>query len=184
MIYLLLFAEFFKIGLLTIGGGLASLPFLYELAEKYGWFTAEQVADMVAIAESTPGPIAINMATFAGYQAAGVPGGIIATTGLVLPELCISLLVCGALAHWARSQVLADAFAGLRPAVAGLISAVTINLICLAILGISVPTWPLPAPNIKALILFSLLLLAVFKLKAHPIIYVLIGAAAGILFKF
>ena len=92
MIYLRLFYAFFKTGLFSIGGGLATLPFLYEMAEKYSWFTEEDIANMLAIAESTPGPIGVNMATYVGIQTGGILGGFWATFALVLPSFIIILL--------------------------------------------------------------------------------------------
>ncbi|MBQ9915320.1 MAG: chromate transporter, partial [Clostridia bacterium] len=93
MIYLRLFYEFFKTGLFAIGGGLATLPFLRDIAVKTGWFTEALLADMIAISESTPGPIGVNMATYAGYLAGNIPGAIIATLGLVMPPLLIMLVI-------------------------------------------------------------------------------------------
>ena len=87
MIYLQLFYEFFKVGLFSVGGGLATLPFLYDLADKMAWFSKADVSNMIAIAESTPGAIGVNMATYAGYTTAGIFGGIIATLGLVMPSI-------------------------------------------------------------------------------------------------
>ena len=89
MIYLQLFYEFFKIGLFAIGGGLATLPFLYNLSDKTAWFTHAQLADMIAVSESTPGAIGVNMATYVGYQTVGFFGGVIATIGLVFPSIII-----------------------------------------------------------------------------------------------
>jgi len=182
MIYLLLFWEFLKIGFFTVGGGLATLPFLYELAGRYDWFTEAQVADMVAVAECTPGPLAINMATYAGVQAGGIPGGIIATLALALPSLLVSLLVCTVLARWAKGNSIQRIFAGIRPAVAGLISSIAISMVLLAILGINSLGQSI-AFDYKALIFFLLLLPAVFLLKKHPILYVAVGAVVGILFR-
>ena len=89
MVYLQLFIEFFKIGLFAVGGGLATIPFLMDLPEKYDWYTKADMASMLAISESTPGPVGINMATYAGYNAAGISGGIVATLSLVHPTLLI-----------------------------------------------------------------------------------------------
>ena len=86
MVYLQLFVEFFKTGLLAVGGGLATLPFLKEIAQTYSWFSVSQLTDMIAISESTPGPIGINMSTYAGFHAAGIPGAIVSTLSLVLPS--------------------------------------------------------------------------------------------------
>ena len=93
MIYLILFLEFFKVGLFTIGGGLAALPFLYELADKYTWLTKSMIADMIAISQSTPGPIGINMATYAGFKAGGILGGLVATFSIVLPSFIIIVII-------------------------------------------------------------------------------------------
>ena len=92
MMYLLLFFEFFKIGLFAVGGGLATIPFLYALSDKYHWFSSAQLVDMIALSESTPGPLGINMATFAGFQTIGVLGGAISTFGLVLPALFVIII--------------------------------------------------------------------------------------------
>ena len=95
MSLLILIFEFFKIGLFSIGGGLATLPFLYRLADKYPWFSAKQIPDMIAVSESTPGPLGINMATYTGFQHSGVIGSIAATFGLVLPSVIIIILISG-----------------------------------------------------------------------------------------
>ena len=92
MIFGILFSEFFKIGLFAVGGGLVTIPFLFELTRKYNWFSAQELMDMIAVSQSTPGPIGINMATYAGFQTAGIYGGIVATFGLVLPSLATLLL--------------------------------------------------------------------------------------------
>ena len=130
MTFLLLFFEFFKTGLFAIGGGLATLPFLYDIAEKYPWFRAEIIPDMIAISESTPGPIGVNMSTYAGYNAgfeiAGIPGGILgaatATIGLITPSIIVILIVAQFLKRFKDSKIVKDVFYTLRPAVTGLIA--------------------------------------------------------------
>ena len=97
MIYLQLFWEFFKPGLFAVGGGLATLPFLYDMAGRTGWFTASQLADMLAVSESTPGPIGVNMATYVGFTSAGPLGAVVATVGLVTPSVIIILIVAAVL---------------------------------------------------------------------------------------
>ncbi|MCQ2741384.1 MAG: chromate transporter [Alphaproteobacteria bacterium] len=121
MIYVLLFFEFFKIGLFAVGGGLVTLPFLFDLSEKYGWFSATELADMIAVSESTPGPIGINMATFAGFNTAGVAGGLSATLGLVLPSIVIIILVARMLDKYRFNIRVQNILEGLRPAVLALI---------------------------------------------------------------
>lgn len=182
MVYLCLAWEFLQIGLFAIGGGLAALPFLHDLVDKYHWFSLNELADMVAVAESTPGPIGLNMATYAGYQAGGVLGGVVASVALILPSLLISLLVCHFLARFSNNRLVRDAFIGLRPAVAGLISAIGLSLISLAVCsgGGSFPA----DISLKALLLFAVLLAALFIWKKHPLLYIAAGALAGIVFKF
>ena len=185
MIYLQLAWEFFKVGLFAIGGALSALPFLYDIAARFDWFTVAQVADMVAVAECTPGPIAINMATYAGMQAAGPLGSVIATLFLVLPSVLISLLICTILARWAKGPALSYIFGGLRPAVAGLIASIAISMVMLALLGFNgLSAWTQPIScNYPALIFFILLLPAIFLLKKHPILYIALGAVVGIIFQ-
>ncbi len=183
MIYFTLFWEFFKVGLFTFGGGLASLPLLYQIADRYDWFTVAQVADMVAVAESTPGPIAVNMSTFAGYQAAGILGGVVATVALCLPEVILGFLVCRVLSRFATANSVQDIFHGLRPAVAGLLTAVAISMIFLALLGTAELKW---TGNFAwgPFVLLLLMIVGVFRLKVHPLVFIAFGAVIGILFQF
>ena len=117
MMILTLMFEFFKTGLFSIGGGLATLPFLYEISTNHpDWFTHSDIADMVAISESTPGPIGINMSTYAGYSVAGIPGGILASLALALPSIIITLIIARFLAKFRQSKIVEGAFYGLRPA--------------------------------------------------------------------
>ena len=99
MIYLQLFWAYFKVGLFAIGGGMATIPFLYDLSDKTGWFTHAQLADMLAVSESTPGAIGVNMATFVGYVTAGIPGAVVATVALALPSIIVILLVSAQIRH-------------------------------------------------------------------------------------
>ncbi len=183
MTYLLLFWEFFKIGLFGIGGGLAALPFLFDLANTYDWFTSAELVDMIAVAESTPGPIAINMATYAGYHAAGISGAAIATLGLMVPPVIVSILICKILAHWKENKYVLAAFSGLRPGVAGLLAAIALSLIAMAVCG-TTDIFQISSINIKALIFFVLLTPAVFYFKKQVIVFIVIGAAVGIIFQF
>ena len=183
MIYLILFWEFFKVGLFAVGGGLAALPFLYDLADKYTWFSHSGLTDMIAVAESTPGPLGVNMATYAGFQAAGIGGGVIATLGLILPSFIITLLICRFLFCFAQSPVVGNVFYGLRPAVAGLIAAVAVGLLNISVFGAAGENL-LQRFDPKAAILFAILLALILKLKKHPIVYIGAAALVGIIFKF
>ena len=112
-IYLKLAGEFLKIGLFSVGGGLATLPFLYKLADSYDWFTRAMLVDMIAISESTPGPIGVNMATYAGYTAAGVYGGVLATLSLVFPSVVIALFITKALDAFREEKFVKSSFYGI-----------------------------------------------------------------------
>ena len=135
MIYIRLFFEFCKVGLFAVGGGLATIPFLSDLGSRTGWFTAGQLADMIAVSESTPGPVGINMATYAGYTAAGVPGGIISTLGLVFPSLVIILIVAGFLNRFRESRIVDAVFYGLRAASVALITAALLQVAEIALMN-------------------------------------------------
>ena len=113
-IYFTLFWEFFKTGLFAIGGGMATLPFLSSMAERFPWLTQEQLANMIAVSESTPGPLGINCATYAGYNAAGVPGAIIASFSEVLPSYIIILIISKMLRRFSQSKYVSFAFGGNR----------------------------------------------------------------------
>ncbi len=177
MIYLQLFWEFFKIGLFSIGGGLATLPFLYTLAQTHPqWLTAKTIADMIAVSESTPGPIGINMATFAGYQAAGMLGGVIATLGEVTPSVIIIICIARFLGHFDKNQYVKDAFYALRPAVVGLITYAGLRLL-------SVTVFPDHTFKLTEAILYGVLVVLVLRFpKVHPLIWIVLGSLAGLVF--
>ena len=129
MIYLQLFYEFFKTGLFAIGGGLATLPFLSDMAERTGWFTQSQLADMLAVSESTPGPVGVNMATYVGFETAGVLGAIVATLGLVFPSIVIILVIAGFLKAFRNNKFVDAAFYGLRPASTAMVASAGIGVV-------------------------------------------------------
>lgn len=185
-IYLTLFIEFFKIGLFAVGGGLATIPFLYDLADKYEWITPEMISDMISVAESTPGPIGINTATYVGFNAGGVPGSIIASLSLVLPSFIIILLISKVITKFQTNPYVISVFSTLRPAVTALILAAGLQVLEMVIFTSGVPALngnPLAAVNIKTAVLFLALLGLSMKKNFHPIVYIAIAAAAGIIFK-
>ena len=197
MIYLRLFFEFFKTGLFAVGGGLATLPFLYEMAEKTGWFTAADVADMIAISESTPGAIGVNMATYAGFKAAGLAGCLCSTLGLVMPSIIIILIVASFLKKFRNNVYVDSAFKGLRPASMAMITAAGLNVVRIALFdfGYISNAGSFTAADIpevlqgfflwKAWLLALVLWFAINKFKKiHPIVFILIAAVVGIVFKF
>ncbi len=128
-----LFVEFFKAGLFAVGGGMATIPFLYDISDKTGWFTYAQLTDMIAISESTPGPIGINMATYVGFTTAGIPGAVIATLGLITPSIIIILIIAGFLKAFKDNPYVQAAFYGLRPASTGLIAAAGLGVVSIVL---------------------------------------------------
>ncbi len=182
MLYITMFIEFFKVGLFSVGGGLATLPFLFELADKYNWFTAEELTNMIAVSESTPGPIGINMATYVGYTTGGIWGGILTSLALVLPSIIVIMIVSMILQKFKENKYVKYLFYALRAAVAGLLLLSVMNVFIqnFTINGAE-SIWRLI--DYKKTALFAVLVFLVFKLKKHPLLYICIGAAAGVLFN-
>ena len=179
MTLLLMCLEFFKTGLLSVGGGLATLPFLYEMADRYPWFTRAQLGDMIAVSESTPGPMGVNMATYAGYTAFGVPGAVLATFSLVLPSILVILIVSRFLQRFQDSVLVKRILSGLRPASVGLIAAAGFGILKLALqIDPGADMWISWKALGTGLVLAGLY--AVFGKKAHPILFIGLGAAAGL----
>lgn len=182
-----IFLEFFKTGLFSVGGGLATLPFLYEISDTTGWISHADIADMIAVSESTPGAIGINMSTYAGYQTLGIPGGIIATLSLALPSFIVILIVAHFLAKFKDNRYVNGAFYGLRPASIAMITAAGLNVVKIALINI-------PAFNAshdigdlfiwKAIILAVVIFIFRSRFKLHPILSIAVSALVGILFHF
>lgn len=193
MTFLLLFWEFLKTGLFSIGGGLATIPFLMDMSEKYpNWFTTDELSNMIAVSESTPGPIGINMATYVGYtvcsQDYGIWGGILgaltSTTALVLPSLVIIMIIAGFLQKFRENKLVKNTFYCLRPAVIGMLAVSLISMFLPLIIN-SVGVTFFEIVNIKSIVFFALLLFGILKFKKlHPIVFIGIGAVVGIIFKF
>lgn len=185
--------EFFKTGLFAVGGGLATLPFLYDIASRYAWLDISIMSDMIAISESTPGPIGVNMATYCGYNAGflsggiglGILSGLSATLALVLPSLITILIVARILDKFQSSTLVDNAFKGLRPAVCGLIASAALSVFssaCLEVDLYKVSGSFASLFDIKALVLFALLFAVNKKIKLHPVFIIIPAAIAGIIF--
>lgn len=185
--YFLLVFEFFKTGLFAVGGGLATLPFLREMAHRYPWFTMEELLNMIAVSESTPGPIGVNMATYVGFTVGGVPGGILATMALVLPSIIIIVIIASYMERFQDSVLIQRGFYLLRAATAGLIGGAIFEVVILSLFNTSafqmtgqfmqLIRWP-------ALTLFVVLLVLIRRFpKVHPIVFILASAAVGIALK-
>ena len=179
MILLELFFSFFKIGLFAVGGGLATLPFLYELANAHDWFDVELISNMIAISESTPGPIGINMATYVGYLNSGILGAIIAPLGEVAPSIVIITIIAGFLKKFKDNEVVKYVFYGLRAASCALIAAAGLGVVKIAFFGETIKDffW-------QGALMAIILYFAIKKLKWHPVIFIAISAIIGIVFKF
>ncbi len=186
MIFLKLFFEFFKVGLFAVGGGLATLPFLYDLAYKTGWFDAAELINILAVSESTPGPMGVNMATYTGFTIHGILGGIIATSGLVLPSVIICVTVEKFLERFKENKTVDAVFSGLRPASMALVTMAGIGVItgCLIFPDKIISGELSAAFNIKGIIFAVILFLLMRKFKAHPIVFIAISAVAGVLIGF
>lgn len=179
-----LFWEFFKIGLFAVGGGPATLPYLMELTEKFNWYTMEELTNMIAVSESTPGPLGLNMATYVGFQTMGPVGGVITTLGLVLPSIIVICIIAAFFAKFNQNRFVKSAFSTIRPAVCAII-AVSVYSICRVSLfrigdGVWTPVW-------KTIILAAAVL-ALIQIKGlkkiHPFLWFVVGAIIGIIFKF
>lgn len=171
MIYWLLFYEFFKVGLFAIGGGLVTIPFLFDLAETYPWFTTEELSNMIAVSESTPGPLGVNMAVYAGYKTAGIAGAFCAVTGLTFPSVVIIIVIARFLSRYSKDERVRSVLSGIRPAVLALI------LMAGAEVGkLSLTTWL----NVALFVLFFVI---IRKFRFSPILYIVIAAGVGIVLK-
>lgn len=191
MILLRLFFEFLKIGLFSVGGGMATLPFLYDMSDSTGWFTHAQIADMLAVSESTPGPIGINMATYVGYTTAGVAGALTATIGIIIPGIALVLIITAVLDKFRGNVYVEGAFYGLRPASVGLITAAGILVIEISLMNMALYQQTGVIADLfqwKAIALAALLLVLtrwVKKTKSlHPVYFIAFSAVVGIVFHF
>ena len=190
-LYLQLFWEFFKTGLFAVGGGMATLPFLYDISNKTGWFTHAQLADMVAVSESTPGPIGVNMASYVGFVTGGVGGAVVATLGLIAPSILIVLIIAAFLKAFRDSKYVDGAFYGLRPASTALIASALVTIAKVAFFSsqnFGDLTAVLHGVEWKAVVLAAVLILLtryVPRVKSwHPIVFIGLSAAVGVIFRF
>lgn len=190
MIYLRLFWEFFKVGLFSVGGGLATLPFLYSLGAKTGWFSTADVANMLAVSESTPGPIGVNMATYVGFDCGGVLGGVVATLGLVTPSVIVIVLIAMALQAFRTNKYVDAAFYTLHPASTGLIAAAGWSVFALVLLNLDAVRTSYRIADLfrwKNLILFAVIWVLTNLVKPvkklHPVVFLALAAVVGIVFR-
>ena len=179
--------ELFKTGLFAIGGGMATIPFLQEMSKHFGWFSQEDLLDMIAVSESTPGAIGINISTFAGYKSYGVFGAILATIALITGPIIITLIIARMMAKFKSSKLVHDMFETIRPATAGLILGAMSSVIILTLFN--VPLFE-QTGNLGDLIrmvpfvLFAIYLFVLIKFKkVHPLAIIGISAVIGVVFS-
>ena len=201
--FLIMVLEFFKTGLFAVGGGLATIPFLREMAEKYNWFELSELTDMIAVSESTPGPIGVNMATYAGYNMGvseadgiygvllGILGGVCSTLALICPSIIIIIIVAKFLEKFKNNKYVDGAFYGIRPCAATLVASAMLDVLILSVYSGVKNTgfgWFFLGDNFGSVSLVGIIMFAVlvplivkFK-KIHPILFIAVGAVLGILF--
>lgn len=188
MMYIRLFLEFFRAGLFAVGGGLATIPFLTDIGNRTGWFSYQDLANMIAVSESTPGPMGVNMATYVGFETAGVPGAVIATLGLICPSVIVILIVAAFLKKFRENPYVESVFYGLRPASTGLIAAAGWSVVCISLITAE---WAIAGDslNVQLAVNWKCVLVAaavwVFThwdktKKLHPVVWIGLSAVAGI----
>ena len=186
MIFLELFLTFFEIGSFTFGGGYAMISLIHDKALAFGWLTEEELLNMIAVAESTPGPIAVNMATFVGSSEGGILGALVATLGVVLPSFIVILLICSLIRNFMKYKGVQSFLRGVRPCVVALILATAITMALSTLLNVTT-VWGNFTPDLRGLIILALLISVAFvfkkirKKKPSPILMILISAALGMI---
>lgn len=171
MIYIKLFLEFFHIGLFSFGGGYATLPFLYHIADVQKWYTAKQLSDMIAISSITPGPVGVNVATFAGYLTSGVSGALVATASVILPSLIIVVIISKLLEQFKHNKYVQSVIYTLKPAGCGLLAAVGVDMFVNNI-------------NLLGMFLLAGLFWASLTEKRDPLFYLAVSALVGLIAGF
>lgn len=172
MIYLTLLREFFEIGLFSFGGGYATIPFLYHISYEYGWYSIKELTQMVAVASVTPGPVGINVATYAGLKTAGILGSVVATVSEMIPSLVLVIIVSKLLKRYSENFYVKAVVDSLKPISCALLTSVAIGLLTPSI------------KDIKAMLLLLVLLLISLNSKKSTIIYILISGLVGVILCF
>lgn len=185
-ILLQLIIEFFKTGLFAIGGGLATIPFLQEMGEKYGWFSTETLSTMIAVSESTPGAMGINMATYVGHETYGLGGGIITTLGLITPSVIVIFIIAKVLTKFKESKIVEGVFYGIRPAVIGFILSACMSIFLITLFHLenfNGLNTILKSINIFNIILYGVIYFIYKKFNLHPILIIVGCGVLGVILK-
>jgi chromate transporter len=184
---LYLFATFFRTGLFAVGGGLATLPFVFEIADNSGgWLTREMVGNMLAVAQTSPGAIGANLSAYVGIRYAGISGAYAAALGLIAPSIVIIIIIARMLKAFKENPIVKSLFAGFRPAAAGLLSAACFGAIALSLWNANAqsatPAW-YELLRWKEALIFAVLFFLIYKFKKHPVIYIFAAGLAGVVLK-
>ena len=188
MLLLRLFYEYAKVGLFAVGGGLATVPFLQHLGETTGWFTDAELSTMIAVSESTPGPMGVNMATYVGFKLDGVAGAVVATLGLIFPSIVVILIIAGFLQKFRQSRRVDAVFRGLRPASTALIASAGLS-VAVSVFFAANNASPDSFPAVRweavflAVAVFACMQIKGLK-KLHPICFIAAAAVIGVVFQF
>ena len=182
-LHLLLFYEYCKIGTFALGGGYAALPFLYFLQTKYNWFTMDELTNMIAVSNITPGPIGINMATYTGYTTAGITGSIVATTALVFVPFFMAIAITKLFTKFQENKYVTDIFNGLRPAACALLASIGLKLLYQTVFPNKIEWSSSIQPDMDALILFFVMFIPFMFTKKNPLLAIIVGAIGGIIIK-
>ena len=174
-LHLLLFYEFCKIGTFALGGGYATLPFLYFLQSQYNWFTMDELTNMIAVSNITPGPIGINMATYTGFTTAGITGSIVATSALVCIPFFMTIAITKLFTKFQENKYVSYIFNGLRPAACALLTSIGLKLLFQSVKPSDI--------DYDALILFLMIFIPFMFTKKNPILAIIVGAIGGIIIK-
>ena len=187
MTLLLLFFEFAKVGLFAVGGGLATIPFLQDMGTRTGWFTNADLTTMIAVSESTPGPMGVNMATYVGFETAGLPGAVLPTLDLITPSIVVIIVIAGFLEKFRQSKTVDSVFRGLRPASTALIAAAGLSValsVFVTVGGVETHTF---TPRWPVVVLSAIIFLCTQQKKLkklHPVAFIAIAAVVGAVFQF
>ena len=182
-----LFYEFAKVGLFSVGGGLATVPFLQHMGEVTGWFTNAELTTMIAVSESTPGPMGVNMATYVGFSTAGIPGAVVATLGLITPSIIVIIIIAGFLQKFRHSKTVEAVFYGLRPASTALIASAGLTVatsVLVTIGGEQEHVWSAHWPAIALTVAVFVAMKWTPMKKLHPVVFIAIAAVLGAVFQF
>lgn len=187
MMLLRLFFEFAKVGLFAVGGGLATIPFLEDMGARTGWFTHTDLTTMIAVSESTPGPMGVNMATYVGFETAGLPGAVLATLGLITPSIIVIIIIAGFLQKFRQSKTVDAVFSGLRPASTALIASAGLSVamsVFFAVGGAAEHAFLVHWPAVVLAVAVFLAMQNKQLKKLHPVAFIAIAAVIGVVFRF